>query len=299
MRPVVLLTLSLLCTLHVASAQAPVKRPKITGISHVRIYASDVASSTQFYGGLLGLTEKDGPQSSARFYINKKQYVALEAAGSRAPGMDLIAFATSDAERLRKYMAAKQVQVPAQVDKNSDGSKSFEVTDPEGHHIVFEQISTTSLPVSIGKGISHHMIHAGLVVHDPAAMDHFFKDILGFRPYWHGGRSENVTDWISLQVPDGSDWVEYMLNAKPDASRTQLGVMNHIALGVTSIQGAAQWLQSKGWKPNDREHPQLGHDGKWQLNVYDPDATRVEAMEFQPVKQPCCSPYTAPHPKAE
>jgi hypothetical protein len=43
--------------------------------------------------------------------------------------------------------------------------------------------------------------------------------------------------------------------------------------------------------------PQMGRDGKWQANLYDPDGTRVELMEFQPVTRPCCSPFTADSPK--
>jgi len=45
------------------------------------------------------------------------------------------------------------------------------------------------------------------------------------------------------------------------------------------------------------EAPKIGRDGKWQLNLYDPDETRVELMEFTPVEKPCCSEYTGPHPK--
>jgi hypothetical protein len=33
-----------------------------------------------------------------------------------------------------------------------------------------------------------------------------------------------------------------------------------------------------------------------QLNLYDPDLTRVEMMEFQPAEKPCCSEFTAKHP---
>ena len=43
--------------------------------------------------------------------------------------------------------------------------------------------------------------------------------------------------------------------------------------------------------------PQMGLDGKWQANLYDPDGTRVELMEFQPVIKPCCSSFTADSPK--
>jgi hypothetical protein len=45
------------------------------------------------------------------------------------------------------------------------------------------------------------------------------------------------------------------------------------------------------------EEPKMGRDGKWQLNLYDPDQTRVELMEFAPVEKPCCSEYTGSHPK--
>ena len=34
----------------------------------------------------------------------------------------------------------------------------------------------------------------------------------------------------------------------------------------------------------------IGRDGKWQLNLYDPNSTRVELMEPKPVRTPCCSP---------
>jgi len=40
----------------------------------------------------------------------------------------------------------------------------------------------------------------------------------------------------------------------------------------------------------------MGRDGKRQLNVFDPDLTRIELMEFKPAEKPCCSDFTAPHP---
>jgi hypothetical protein len=46
--------------------------------------------------------------------------------------------------------------------------------------------------------------------------------------------------------------------------------------------------------PND--HTQIGRDGKWQLNLFDPDGTRLEYMEFSNVQKPCCSDFTAPNP---
>jgi hypothetical protein len=85
-----------------------------------------------------------------------------------------------------------------------------------------------------------------------------------------------------------------MLKVPENATHKQLGVMNHIALGVPDIHAAQQQLIKNGWKGT--EEPKIGRDGKWQLNLYDPDETRVEMMEFKPTKEPCCSAYTGPHP---
>jgi hypothetical protein len=41
---------------------------------------------------------------------------------------------------------------------------------------------------------------------------------------------------------------------------------------------------------------QMGRDGKVQLNVFDPDFTRIEYMEFKPSGPICCSEFKAKHP---
>lgn len=102
-------------------------------------------------------------------------------------------------------------------------------------------------------------------------MDRLYNDVRGFHVYWHGGRKDEETDWVDMQVPNGADWSEYML-----------------------IHAAEKQLRANGW--NGTEQPKIGRDGKWQLNLYDPDDTRVELMEFTPVQKPCCSEYTGPHP---
>src|SRR5260370_571507 len=141
---------------------------------------------------------------------------------------------------------------------------------------------------------AQHIIHAGFVVHDGAAEDHFYKDILGFHVYWHGGMKEGEDHWIDMQVPDGTDWIEYMLNVPANADHHTLGVMNHIALGVPDIKAAEAQLRKNGW--TGTEQPKIGRDGKWQLTLYDHDDTRAEFMEFTPTQKPCCSDYTGPHP---
>jgi hypothetical protein len=70
--------------------------------------------------------------------------------------------------------------------------------------------------------------------------------------------------------------------------------MNHISLGVPDIHAIATQVTKAGITLS--EQPKIGRDGKWQLNIYDADDTRVEFMEFTPVQRPCCSEFTGPHP---
>jgi hypothetical protein len=72
--------------------------------------------------------------------------------------------------------------------------------------------------------------------------------------------------------------------------------MNHISYGVADMKKAQSQLESHGWKEHGDEHAQMGRDGKRQLNVFDPDLTRIELMEFKPAEKPCCSDFTASHP---
>jgi catechol 2,3-dioxygenase-like lactoylglutathione lyase family enzyme len=206
-----------------------------------------------------------------------------------------VAFRTDRAASLRQYLIEKGLK-PSKIEGHSDHSLSFMVGDPEGHHIEFvERVRPEPAPAS-SNAVSRHMIHVGFVVYHPEAEDRFYREILGFRPYWHGGMKDGQTDWMALQVPDGRDWLEYMLN-QPEHMDLQLtGVMNHISLGVADMKRAQVILESHGWKPHGDEQAEIGKDGKWQLDVFDPDWTRIELMEFKPVQKPCCSDFTGPHP---
>jgi catechol 2,3-dioxygenase-like lactoylglutathione lyase family enzyme len=209
--------------------------------------------------------------------------------------MDHVALATDNIAGFRRYLVAMGVKVP-QIQGRSDHSLFFVVEDPEGHRIEFVENSKADAAPPAASAVSRHMIHAGFLVYRREAEDHFYREVLGFRPYWHGGMKDGETDWVALQVPDGTDWLEYMLNQPEHPDLRLTGVMNHISLGVSDMKKAQALLESHGWKSHGDEKAQLGKDGKWQLNVYDPDLIRVELMEFKPVEKPCCSDFTAPHP---
>src|SRR5690242_3518554 len=292
--------------------QTAVQRPKITGIDHVDFYTSNEEANNHLYAEVLGLPSALPLEAGQlqRFVIGK-QWVGYSAApdAKATNRMDHVAFRTEDCDALRVYLAAHGVKVPESASKSKEGSRSFRVNDPEGNVIEFVQPSGAIRAKPSGQGealrarpdpVSRRLIHTGFIVRDRAAEDHFYKDILGFRLYWHGGMKDGQTDWAAMQVPDGTDWLEYMLNidANPDLQTT--GVMNHISLGVRDMKEAVAKMELHGWKPHDKDdHPEIGKDGKWQFDVFDPDFTRVELMEFTPTQKPCCSDFQGPHPSGE
>ena len=83
-----------------------------------------------------------------------------------------------------------------------------------------------------------------------------------------------------MRVPDGTEYLEYMLGPGP-IDRRQLGVLHHVALLVPDMQEALETVRSRVG-PDDRNAratPNIGTNNRWQLNLYDPDGTRVELME--------------------
>ena len=281
------------------AAFAQTQRPHITGIDHVCFYTTAPDGVKHLYVDILGLAAADPIESGETVrYISGKQWVGYSPAPDpkATDRMDHVAFATDNISALRRYLIEKGIK-PGQIEGRSDHSLTLTVKDPEGHKIEFvERSKDEVVPTPPASAASHRMIHTGFIVYNRDAADHFYRETLGFRPYWHGGMKDDVTDWVSLQVPDGTDWLEYMLNqpAHPDLQLT--GVMNHISYGVADMAKAQALLESHGWKTHGEEHAQMGRDGKRQLNVFDPDHTRIELMEFKPAEKPCCSDFSGPHP---
>ena len=264
-------------------AAAPV-RPPIAGIAHVAIQTSDLARARTFYGGLLGYTEIPPRRShTAVFIVNDRQRLIVR--DGLPPARDErfidLAFET-DASAMRAFLIASGAR-PGEPAQDADaGGQRIETTDPDGHPVQFVELDrarATRLATPDAR-LSKRILHAGLTVRDSAAADRFYKDTLGFSETWRGGRPEGVINWINMRVPDGTDYLEYMLT--PAAlDRRQLGTAHHIALLVPSIQDALETVRARtaADDPNHRAIPQIGRNNRWQLNLFDPDGTRIECME--------------------
>jgi catechol 2,3-dioxygenase-like lactoylglutathione lyase family enzyme len=307
----------LLCLIATSAAQfghhPPPKRPKILGIAGVTLYVSDVEAAYKYYRNLID------PDHSCEYCANENlpHHVLFLPTGQRInfqkmpspPPADLLAeifFLTDDLEAFERFFRFHKFDFDLRRKKEGGDPIAVLFQDPEGHHLALTDsyhLANSDSPDDINAGLPPRvpaspirLIHAGIIVNTPDAVDRFYKDLLGFRPYWHGGmKDDGKDDWVALQVPDGTDWIEYMLNIPADADKRTLGVMNHISLGVPNVHVTAYNLAKLGIKPT--EPPEIGRDGKWQLNLYDADLTRIEFMEFKPVQKPCCSAFTAAHPE--
>jgi catechol 2,3-dioxygenase-like lactoylglutathione lyase family enzyme/predicted enzyme related to lactoylglutathione lyase len=293
------------------SAQSP-PRPKIYGIAFVRIKSSDFQKSSESYSKILGLTSGTNGCVNVKnpcFVVNRVQHVELTHANANDSGswLDQVAFRTSDVEQMRNYLRAQGLLV-SEIETTPSGKPLVETEDPEGNHIAFVELARGEEMAALSPNqVSYRLFHAGFVVRDLPLMRHFYMDQLGFRLYWKGGfkdlpagtpEKDSDIDWFEIQVPNGSDWVEFMLNIPANANHEELGVQNHFCLGVPNMEKALDQLHKNGLSPDSKfadDKSEIGRDGKWQFDIFDPDLTRIELMEPTPAKDPCCNPYTAPH----
>jgi catechol 2,3-dioxygenase-like lactoylglutathione lyase family enzyme len=277
-------------TLPCASPALAADRPPIVGVSHIGFQVSDVARARAFYGGLLGYEQagRTSPSSSnvVRFRVNARQYIEIVPGlpAGQDERLDHVAFQTTDLTALRAWLDEKGVKT-AEPGLEA-GHRVMRIADPDGHAVEFVQQEAGSPMVRAfapGEGarrVSSRILHIGLTVADAAAADRFYKDVLGFSEIWRGGRSDAVTDWINMKVPDGTDYLEYMLVSGP-VDRERLGSLHHVALLVPDIQAALETVRARpgGLDPKAVRTPQVGRNRRWQLNLFDPDGSRTELME--------------------
>ncbi len=269
------------------------KRPRILGVSHIALFVSDIEKSRAFYKDFLGygevfsLNKPDGTLSLTFLKINERQYIELFP--QTEPGTDRlnhISIETDDAEAMRAYLGSKGIKVPDKVPKGRIGNSNFNVKDPDGHTVEIVQYEPAGWSVrdkgkAIGPSrVSPRMMHLGIIVGavDPAMK--FYRDVLGFTETWRGSSKGTQLSWINLKVPDGDDYIEFMLYDEIPAPDKR-GSQHHIALEVPSVAASVAALEKNPYRSQYAKpmEPKTGINRKRQLNLFDPDGTRIELME--------------------
>jgi len=278
-------------------AQEPAPaRPRILGVAQVALYVHDLALAQKFYQDFLGyaapfaLLKPDGSVSSSLVKIDDHQTVEL--IPEAAPATDRlvhIGLETDDAEAMRAYLKSRGVAVPDHVTKGRVTAFYFSVKDPDGHTVEFMQEEPDSkITQDFGQHlpatrISAHLSHAGIMVRHLEAAQAFYRDILGCTETWRGSGNGKRLSWVNMRVPDGTDWVEFMLYEKMP-TLPHIGVSHHFCLLVPDVAQAGAILAARPLPTGATLSNQMivGTDRKRQIHAFDPDGTRVEIMEPAP-----------------
>jgi lactoylglutathione lyase len=303
-------------------AQQPVARPKVLGVAHMAIYVKDLARTRQFYEDFLGFAEpftlpQKGGEPGVRIAfvkVNDRQYIEIFNEADRGEGkLNHISVYTDSADRMRDYLLAQGIKpmgnaASGPVPKGQTGNKNFNVKDPDGHIVEIVEYQPDSWTARhAGKDmpptrISDSIMHIGFLVGDLEKSAAFYGGILGFAETWRGAANPSVLSWVNMRVPDGQDYVEFMLYGKlppPDGR----GTKNHISLMVPDAEKALAELKRRAARglytaPHGKEMViQTGVNRKRQINLYDPDGTRVELMEPNTVDGQPAPRSSAPAPR--
>ena len=176
--------------------------------------------------------------------------------------------------------------MPARVEKGRDGRWEFAVTDPDGHVLKFVQPAlkrATEIDLA-GMPISRQLGHTGILVSNLDRALAFYREVLGFREIWRGGPTPDQLRWVKMQFPEGPEQIEFIL-IPVFPSPDKRGQQNHICLDVADVERAIGVLKTRPSHllPSRPLQMNIGLDHKRQMNLYDPDGTRVELMEFATV----------------
>ena len=294
-----------------AAPPETIQRPKIVGVAHIALAVHDIEQSRKFYKDFLGygepfkLDNPDGSLSLTFIKVNERQYIELfPEKTANSDRLLHISIEVEDAEAMRRYLDSKGVKVPAKVGKGRIKNSNFMITDPDGHLVEVVQYEPDGQTILNqgrfidGPRISARIAHLGITVGKLEPAMKFYGEILGFVEIWRGSKNGKVLDWVNLRVPEGKDYLEFMLyDEKPGL--TSLGTLHHICLEVPDIEKAKADLEQRSaraiqTRPMDFK---TGVNRKRQLNLFDPDGTRSELMEPNTVDGKPTPPSNAPPPR--
>jgi lactoylglutathione lyase len=303
-----------LAALRPAPAADPIARPRVLGVAHLAVYVKDLEKTRTFYKDFLGLGEpftlpkKDGGGVRIAFMkVNDQQYFEIFNEADRGEGqLNHISFYTDDADRMYSYLKSKGIEVMGDkgaVGKGQTGNKNFNVKDPDGHIVEIVEYQKDSWTArEAGKfmpptRISDHIMHVGVLAGDLDKSTAFYGGILGFQEFWRGSSSPRMLSWVNLRPAEGTDYLELMLySSLPEPGAR--GGKNHASMTIPDADKALAELKVRAAKVGyDKEIAiQTGVNRKRQINLSDPDGTRIELMEPQTVDGKPAPNSTAPVP---
>src|SRR6516164_1567620 len=168
----------------------------IRGIAGVRMYTSDIRAARKFYQDITETGRSCDwceTQAPSAFRLPSGQFILLSYV-HRYDGKDMLAevsFDVQDLEELEKIF--KKNKIRHESDRRTGVLTMIRVKDPEGHQLAFLDLEAARKYHAYyskntqDSALKEKILHAGFVVKDRERMDQFYKDVLEFHVYWHGG----------------------------------------------------------------------------------------------------------------
>jgi lactoylglutathione lyase len=284
--------------------------PQVIGLSHIAVLVSDLAKARGFYQDLLGLSvhpmvlDGRGAPRAAIARIGSSQWIELIEAPPKGEGqLDHVALRVDDAVGMRQALVTRGLKpLPSRADPF--GNPSFTTGDPDGHVIEFVEYAPGGLilaqPMQASPtAVSGRLLHAGILVGDLDASVAFYGMTLGFTEFWRGaGATSKTLSWVNMRAPVGTDYLEFMLYETLPAPNNR-GSAHHACLLVQDMDKALAAIEASPGRAGYTRPLEIrtGINRKRQLNLFDPDGTRVELMEPDTVDGEPAPSSTLPPPK--
>jgi len=257
------LLLSIALVMGCLTGQAQTDTPRLAGIAHVAIRASDLARSRDFYQKL-GFEQaftlsKDGVTTESFIKVNDRQFIEMYPKQPSQPiGFMHVCFEGTDLEALNRFYLARGLS-PTPVKRAGAGNLLFTMEGPEKQNIEYTQYMPGSLHSNdqgkhLGANrISTELVAFGLGMNDELAAETFYRQKLGFQPlqrFFEPGL-------MALQLPGRS---RQAVQITPAASACK------IFFTVSSLARAAARLKAL--------HLSVLQQGSV-LTIQDPDGNRI------------------------
>lgn len=279
-------------------------RPPVTGLSHLALKVGDLDKSRTFYADFLGYPVRRvtaGGGDALVVDLNGRQFLLLRP-GLQAEAEDRlehIALETSDVDAMWRFLESHGTSGEP-VARDAAGRRSFRVKDPEGRLLAFTQAAAGPPPAARSHpgAISPLARHAGVLVGDLPRAQKFYGDLVGLQEIWRGSRSGTELSWTNMKVPEGAEYIELMLYSDLPAPNAR-GSAHHVCLEVPDVEKAKQELLKRPYAATYGRplEVRVGTNRKRQLNLFDPDGTRIELMEPGTIDGVPAPPSLAPPPR--
>lgn len=291
--------------LHAEEPPTPaLVRPRVLGLSHVAVKATDYEKSVAFYRDFLGFAEQgrlfyptNGRRELVYLKISDTQTIEVfDAANVTQVAGQLyqIALQLEDAEALRVHLARRGFRMPPVVGRGQMKNANFTTRDPNAYIIeVVQYLPEGRMVLDRGKflsdrRISDHLIAAGVATTKLSETLTFYREILGFEERAPGSTEASGSRRLRLGIPGSNDYVE--VTVVPDDPTP------YFCLEVPDVDAAKATLAERAREMHYDRSLDISRTetGQRVLDVYDPDGMKIRLIEGGPVGKSPFAPTKPP-----